>query len=79
MSSEERLENDLDHEAGASSWPTTIQIKEEGYILNTESFGDLLSIKYGWRLKQMPSHCAYGNTFNLQHPTTIFEIQQRTC
>ena len=74
MSSEERKENDLDHETGASSWFTTIQIKEKGYSLNKESFADLLSIKYGWRLKQIPSHWVYGNTFNLQHPTTILEI-----
>ena len=28
---------------------------------------DLLSIRYGWRLKRIPSHCACGNAFNLQH------------
>ena len=50
-----------------SSWLTTLPIKEEGYILNTQSFLDLLSIRYGWRLKRIPSHCARGNTFNLQH------------
>ena len=28
---------------------------------------DLLSIRYGWRLKKIPSHFACENTFNLQH------------
>ena len=27
----------------------------------------MVSIKYGWRLKQIPSHCVYGNTFYLQY------------
>ena len=24
-------------------------------------------IRYGWRFKRIPRHCACGNTFNLQH------------
>ena len=34
MSSEERKQNDLNLETGASSWLTTLPIKEERYILN---------------------------------------------
>ena len=67
ISSEERKQNDLNLETGASSWPPTLPIKEEGYILNKQSFWHLLSIRYGWKLKRIPSHCACGNTFNLQH------------
>ena len=62
----ERKQNDLNLETGASSWLTTLPIKEEGYILNKQSFWDLLSIRYGWKLKRIPSSCACGNTFNLQ-------------
>ena len=67
MSSEERKQNDLNLETGASSWLTTLPIKEEGYVLNKQSFWDLLSIRYGWRLKRIPSQCACDNKFNLQH------------
>ena len=67
MSSGERKQNDLNLETGASSWLTTLPIKEEGYILNKQSFWVLLSIRYGYRLKRIPSNCACGNTFNLQH------------
>ena len=67
MSSEERKQNDLNLETGASSWLTTLPIKEEGYILNKQSFWDLLSIRYGWRVKRIPCHCVCGNRFNLQH------------
>ena len=67
VSSEERKQNDLNFETGGSSWLTSLPIKEEGYILNKQSFWNLLSIRYGWRLKRMPSQWACGNTFNLQH------------
>ena len=65
MSSKERKQNDLNLETGASSWLTTLPIKEEGHILSNQSFWDLLSIRYGWRWKRIPSYCICGNTFNL--------------
>ena len=49
------------------SWLTTFPIKEERYVLNKQSFWNLLSVRYGWRLKRIQSHCACGITFNLQH------------
>ena len=58
MSSEEKKRNDLNLETGASSWLTTPPIKEEGYVLNKQSFWDLLSIRYGWKLKRISSQCA---------------------
>ena len=43
MSSEERKQNDLILETGTSSWLTTLPIRGERYILNKQSFWDLLS------------------------------------
>ena len=40
-------------------------LKKNG-TLNNQSFQDLLSFRYGWILKRIPSHCGCGNTFNLQ-------------
>ena len=51
MISEERKQNDLRLETCTSSWLTTLRIKEEGYILNKQSFWNLISTGYGWRLK----------------------------
>ena len=65
MSSEERKQNDRNLKTDVSSWLTTLPIKEDGYILNKQHFWDLLSIRYGWRLKRIPSHCVCGNTFKL--------------
>ena len=67
MSSEERKQNDLNLQIGRSFWLTTLPIKEQEYVLNKQIFWDLLSIRYGCRLKRIPSQCACGNTFNLQH------------
>ena len=50
-SSEERKKKDLNLEIGATNWLTTLPVKEEGHILNKQSFLDLLSIRCGWRLK----------------------------
>ena len=55
MSSEERKQNDSNLETTASSCLTIVPVKEEGYVPNKQSFWDLLSIRYGWRLKQIPS------------------------
>ena len=44
MSSEERKQNDLNLKTGASYWLTILPIKE-GYILNKQSFWDLLFIR----------------------------------
>ena len=65
MSSEERKQNDRNLKTDVSSWLTTLPIKEDGYNLNKQHSWDLLSIRYGWRLKQIPSHCVCGNTFKL--------------
>ena len=67
MSSEERKQNDINLETAVSSRLTTLSIKEEGYVLNKQRFWDMLPIRYDRRLKRIPSHCACGNTFNLQH------------
>ena len=67
MSSQESKQNDLNLKTATSSWLTTLPIKEEGYVLNKQRFWDLLSIRYSWKLKRIPSQCACGNTFNLPH------------
>ena len=74
MSSEERKQNDLNFETCASSWLTTLPIKEEGCSLNKQSVCDLLSIRYGWRLKRIPSHCVCRNTFNLQNALSVRKV-----
>ena len=54
-------------EMGASSWLTTLPIKDEGYVLNKQCFWDLVSMRYGWRLKRLPDYCECGAAFTTQH------------
>ena len=42
MNSEERKQNDLSEETGASTWLTTLPVKEEGYILNKQFLGSAI-------------------------------------
>ena len=59
--------NDLNSELGASTWLTTLPLKEEGYCLNKQQFWDLIRLRYGWELTRTPENCECGAQFNLQH------------
>ena len=67
LNEEQKRLNDLNVEQGASSWLTTLPIKEKGYILNKQLFWDLIRIRYGWMLTRLPNNCECGASFDLQH------------
>ena len=58
---------DLAKEKGASSWLTSLPIKEFGFCLHKGAFSDALALRYGWPLSRTPSHCACGNSFTVEH------------
>ena len=58
---------DINQETGASSWLTTIPLKEEGYMFNKQSFWDLIRLRYGWSLKRLPETCECGTNFTTDH------------
>ena len=59
--------NDLNQEIGSSNWLTTLPITDEGYVLNKQQFWDALRIRYNWEIPRLPSNCACGSKFELQH------------
>ena len=59
--------NDLAQMKGASAWLTSLPLKDEGYVLNKREFFDALALRYRWRLKYLPTHCACGQPFNMDH------------
>ena len=90
MSSEERKEKDINLETDASSWLTTLSIKEEGYILSNVSGICYLSGMAGdWNefqvIVHIIIHLSYNGFSSVQkeglwlYTTTTFEIQQQTC
>ena len=54
-------------EKGASSWLTTIPIKEHGFNLHKQAFRDAICLRYGWRPPRLPPKCACGAVFSVSH------------
>ena len=59
--------NELNCEAGASIWLTSLPLKEEGYVLNKQNFWDLIRIRYGWELSRLQENCECGSKFSIEH------------
>ena len=59
----------LNQENGASTWLTTLPLKDEGYVLNKQQFWDLVHIRYGWYFpkNRLSEKCECGAAFTIQH------------
>lgn len=58
---------ELASQPGASSWLTTLPLKEHGFCLHKGAFADTLALRYGWVPTKAPTHCACGATFAVEH------------
>ena len=54
-------------EKGASSWLSALPIKTIGYALNKQEFTDAICMRYGWKVKGIPTHYACGETNSVDH------------
>ena len=65
---------------GASTRLSTLQIEEEGYMLNKKEFWDVFSIRYGWPLSRTPRMCTCGNNFYIymQKRRVHYTLSQQT-
>ena len=52
---------------GASSWLDAIPIEEHGLPLNKQEFRDSLCLRYNLPLPNLPSYCACGEMFSVNH------------
>ena len=88
LSEQGQLMINLASEKGASSWLTSLPIKEFGYILNKQQFADALALRYNpppnLNLKDCPRTCACGKSNSVNHAlicklggTTVSETQLR--
>ena len=57
----------LARERGASSWLTTLPIKEHGFCLHKGAFADALALRYGWPPDRMPTNCVCAASFTVEH------------
>ena len=53
--------------AGASSWLNAIPLEEQRLSLNKKQFKDSLRLRYDTQLGDLPSHCACGDRFTVNH------------
>ena len=58
---------DLAQEKGASSWLMSRPIEEFGFSLHKGAFRDAIALRYGWTPLNIPTHCACGTSFSVQH------------
>ena len=58
---------DLSQEKGASNWLTVLPMEEFGFSLHKGAFRDALALRYGWPLQDIPSSCACGSNFTVEH------------
>ena len=54
-------------EPGASSWLGAIPLASQGFNLTKCEFQDAIAIRYKKHIKNRPSKCPCGSTFNLTH------------
>ena len=57
----------LAKEKGASSWLTAVPIQEHGFALHKSAFRDAVTLQYGWDPNRLPSFCACGSNFSVNH------------
>ena len=58
---------DLAQEKGASNWLTVLPVEEFGFSLHKGAFRDALALRYGWPLQNIPTTCACGKNFTVEH------------
>ena len=58
---------ELSQEKGASTWLMALPIDNHGFALHKAAFWDALSLRYGWEIKNSPSHCSCGHMFSVEH------------
>ena len=65
MNEKQKRMNTSNQEAG--SYNNALPLKEFGYDLNKEQFWDALRNRFNWVIPKLPSECACGSKFNVQH------------
>jgi len=46
---------------------SALPIKVIGYALNKQELADAICMRYGWKVKGIPTHCVYGETNSVDH------------
>ena len=58
---------DIFSDKGASHWLTVLPVTSHGFSLPKSAFCDALCMRYKWQPDHLPSHCACGQAFSIDH------------
>ena len=58
---------DLAKEKGSSAWLTVLPLQDLGFDLNKREFRDAVKLRYDWSVEDIPSTCACGEAFTIDH------------
>ena len=67
MSEPQRRINLVNCEKGASSWLNVLPLPKHGFDLTKQQFWDALRLRYGWSIPNLPTTCACGSKYDIQH------------
>ena len=67
MNKDQVRANEIAQMKGASNWLTSLPLKTENYVLNKREFHDAIRMRYRWPLKYLPTTCACGKQFSVDH------------
>ena len=60
----------LASEKGASSWLTSLPLKDYGFRLNKQEFDDAIAMRYDFRVKDVSKKCVCGEGYKINHCLT---------
>ena len=58
---------DIFSDKGASHWLTVLPVTSHGFSRPKSAFRDALCMRYNWQPDHLPSHCACGQAFSIDH------------
>lgn len=67
LSTQQKKLFDISIEKGVSSWLTVLPIRAQGFDLHKGAFKDCLCLRYGWPPSSLPTSCACGSVFSIDH------------
>ena len=57
----------LVQERGSSVWLTVLPLQEQGFNLSKREYRDAVKLRYDWPFDDIPSICACGENFTVDH------------
>ena len=60
----------LSSEKGASTWLSSLPLRDYGFRLNKQQFEDAICLRYDLKLRDVPNKCGCGDVYSINHSLT---------